>query len=76
MEQVDGILTAIAANAIIREPTGSGELAPDPGDQHLWNLLEAVPAAILVTGDKRLIESAPSGRSVLLPGRFMQHADR
>lgn len=74
MDKVDCILTAVAANAIVREPVASDESAPEPGDQHLWDLLAAVPRAVLVTGDKRLIESAPSGVSIMLPGAFLDSA--
>lgn len=72
MAQVDGILTAIAANAIVREPIPSKETAPDAGDQHLWNLLAAVPNAALVTGDTRLLADAPGHVSVMLPGTFIE----
>jgi len=71
MDKIDGILTAVAANTIVREPVASDEAAPEAGDQHLWDLLAAAPGAVLVTGDKRLIENAPSGVSVLLPGAFL-----
>lgn len=74
MDEVDDILTAVAANAIVREPVASDEVAPEPGDQHLWDLLAAVPRAVLVTDDKRLIENAPSGVSVMLPGAFLDSA--
>jgi putative PIN family toxin of toxin-antitoxin system len=70
-DQVDGVLSAIAANAIVREAVSSEETAPDPGDQHLWDLLAGAPDAVLVTGDKRLLENAPNRASVLLPGSFI-----
>ena len=73
-DQVDGVLTAIAANAMVREAVPSEESAPDPGDQHLWDLLAATPSAVLVTGDTRLLESAPDHTTVMLPGAFIAQA--
>jgi len=70
-EQVDGVLTAIAANAIVREASASSEKAPDRGDQHLWNLLAAVPDAVLVTGDKLLLDNPPNHASVLPARTFL-----
>ena len=53
-------------------PSSEGVLnAPDPGDQHLGDLLSAVPNAILVTGDLRLVENAPNGASVMSPRSFL-----
>jgi predicted nucleic acid-binding protein len=71
-DQVDAILTVLAANAIVREPLSSEETAPEPGDQHVWDLLAASPGAVLVTGDKRLLENPPSDASVLDPGEFLE----
>jgi putative PIN family toxin of toxin-antitoxin system len=73
-DDVDGILTAIAANAIVREPVSSSVSAPDPGDQFPWELLAAMPGAVLVTGDKSLLESAPAGVAVVLPGSFVDES--
>jgi len=71
-DQVDGILTAIAANAIVREPAPSAIVAPDPDDQFLWELLTAAPGAVLVTGDKRLQESTAADVSVVPPQTFVE----
>lgn len=55
--EVDLILVDIAANGFFvpmdvdAEPTARGR---QPGDEHLWRLMRAVPTAVLVTGDKRL----------------------
>jgi len=70
-DEIDRLLSAIAANAIVREPATSQDAAPDPGDQHLWDLLAAVPGSILVTGDTRLLEDAPRQASVMLPRSFI-----
>ena len=71
MDQVDAVLTDIAANAIVREPVPAEETAPDAGDQHLWDLPAGAPDAILVTGDKRLLENAPIQASVMPPRSFI-----
>lgn len=71
-DEIDGILTAIAANAIVQQAVPAEETAPDPGDQQLWDLLAGTPGAVLVTGDKRLMEGAPAAASVVLPGTFLE----
>ena len=66
---VDVLLTALAANAIVREPaprTG----APDANDSHVWSLVQSEANCILVTGDHALIESPPPQSSVLPPRQF------
>lgn len=71
-EEVDTILTKIAEAAMVREPAVAGKDAPDPGDDHLWALLAAVPGAIFVTGDVLLAEKPLEGRSVITPRAFVQ----
>ncbi|MFQ5744310.1 MAG: putative toxin-antitoxin system toxin component, PIN family [Acidobacteriota bacterium] len=70
--EIDRILAAIAANAIVREAIEVGFPAPDPNDQHLWDLLASVPQGILVTGETELIRRAPQGASVILPRTFLE----
>jgi uncharacterized protein len=71
-EQVDRLLTVIVANAVLREPGPVPSPAPpDAGDRHLWALLGAEPAAVLVTGDRALVDHPPAGRSVLSPAGFL-----
>ena len=75
-DQVDAILTVIAANAIIREPISSQALqAPDRGDDHLWELLAAVPGAMLVIGDRVLLEQPPDFASVISHRTFTESFD-
>jgi putative PIN family toxin of toxin-antitoxin system len=59
--EIDTVVTTLAEHAMLVAP-GSGPPAPDPGDQHVWNLLAADAALVLVTGDKRLL-NAPSHRA-------------
>jgi putative PIN family toxin of toxin-antitoxin system len=64
--EIDRLLTELTANALWREPAGDPrESAPDPGDAHLWALLDSEPDAILVTGDQRLLDNPLSGRAVI-----------
>jgi putative PIN family toxin of toxin-antitoxin system len=67
-QQVDQLLTEMTANAIWHEVIiDSMELAPDPGDQHLWKLMATEQTAMLVTGDRLLYERPPEQRSVVSP---------
>ena len=75
--QVDVVLGGIVMNARIRDPSGGqGPCAPDRGDDHLWQLLHAVPDATLVTGDRRLVEQPPDFASVISPRAAMEALDR
>jgi predicted nucleic acid-binding protein len=66
---VDALLAAIAANAIVREPEAMGG-APDAKDDHLWSLLGSQAGAVLVTGDLALAKSPPPNAAVLAPRAF------
>jgi putative PIN family toxin of toxin-antitoxin system len=74
--KVDRLLTEIALNGIVVEPTPTSASPPDAGDQHLWDLLAARPGAVLVTGDTELLRSPPQGASVLSPRAFVELATR
>ena len=66
--QIDQFLSEIAANAVWREaPSDKNHTAPDPRDTHLWALLASEPAAILITGDRLLIENPMPQRSIISP---------
>jgi putative PIN family toxin of toxin-antitoxin system len=66
---IDTLLTEITANAIWCEPLpNSGPTAPDPNDPHLWSLLAANASAVLVTGDRLLLDdSGPHAAAVITP---------
>lgn len=71
--EVEVLLTEIAIVALWRDPP-DGEravAAPDPGDQHLWDLLHTADGAILVTGDALLSLNPPSFAAVMTPRAFV-----
>lgn len=70
--EVDALLESIAENAAIREPGAPSTLPPDPADAHLWALLECEPEAVLVTGDKPLLENPPRKGAVCAPAVFVE----
>jgi putative PIN family toxin of toxin-antitoxin system len=64
--EIDRLLSEITANAIWREAlTPARDPSPDPHDAHLWNLLASEPSAVLITGDRLLIEKPLHHRSVI-----------
>lgn len=69
-DEIDRILGDIVMNAIWREPTAAF-IAPDPGDNHLWELLAAQKGSILVTGDRLLLDNPPDFASVVSPRSFL-----
>lgn len=69
--EVDTLLTDIAQHAIVLAP-GAGSLAPDPGDQLLWDLLATRTDLVLVTGDQTLLDDAPMQPRVLSPRNFLE----
>lgn len=73
-DEVDSLLATIVKEAMIRDPSSSA-MAPDPGDQHVWDLLGAYPQALLVTGDRQLVAGAPAEASVLSPAAFVRLLD-
>lgn len=72
--EIDQFLTEITANAIWREPSGDTQHdSPDPNDQHLWALLGSEHNAVLITGDRLLIEHPRPLSSVISPATWAQH---
>jgi predicted nucleic acid-binding protein len=65
-KEVDLVLTDIAAAGVMLE---IGRLGPRPpgGDGHLWQILAAVPDAVLVTGDRRLFGAPAAAGRVVSP---------
>jgi putative PIN family toxin of toxin-antitoxin system len=70
--EVETILTDLAQHAIVFNPPASvAPLAPDPGDQLLWDLLAARADLLLVTGDSLLVQDAGMQGRVISPRAFM-----
>ena len=70
--EIDTILADIARHAIVLAPvrTAATRLAPDPGNQFLWDLLATRADLVLVTGDKLLLQDAAMQERVILPQTF------
>lgn len=69
--EVDTILTKIAANGLVKEPGGTQAKGLDPGDLHIWQLLETVSNAMLVTGDQALRKYLIKTTPVFSPQEFI-----
>ncbi len=67
--EIDVILTEIAANAEIVDVEQAGT-RPRKQDAHLHRILEAVPAARLVSGDRKLASGVVDAARVLTPKEF------
>lgn len=71
-DEIDRILVELVANAIWHEPAPAETVtAPDPGDDHLWHLLNTLDAGVLITGDQLLLANPPDIASVLSPRSFV-----
>lgn len=72
-EEIDGLLTGIAANAIVREAEPSGAAAPDRADRLVRDLLAGVTRGVVVTVDEQLLDDPPTGAgaSAMLPATFV-----
>lgn len=72
--EIEKLLTEIAANGIWREPLpDTKHTSPDPKDAHLWSLLASEPTAVLVTGDRLLIENPRPKSSIISPATWAEH---
>lgn len=68
-EELRDICVLLAFTATRLEPPAARAVCPDPKDRHLWALLEADLAAVLVTGEGALLLSSD------FPGRVMRARD-
>ena len=72
--EIEQLLTEITANGIWRETRlDTDHTLPDPQDAHLWSLLASEPTAVLITGDRLLIENPRPQSSVISPGTWAEH---
>ncbi|WP_414985618.1 putative toxin-antitoxin system toxin component, PIN family [Acidovorax sp.] len=67
---VETLLVELAQHGIVINPA-PGPAAPDPGDQHLWDLLAARSDMQLVTGDKLLLASKDMDDRIVTPQQFL-----
>ena len=70
--EIDPFIKLIEACGHVVAPRPADAACPDPTDQHLWDLLAAVPGAILVTGDRKLLESTDFPGRILSPREFVE----
>ena len=75
-EVIVELLARIAEHAEWLEPERTTASAPDPDDQHLWDLLAAHTGAVLVTGDKALLAEPLDGAEFYLPRAFVEILER
>jgi len=69
--EVEVVLTELALNGTLHDPKPATKVLPDADDSHLWALLEAAAAAVLVTGDDALRRRAPEPTRVMSPRQFL-----
>ena len=69
-DAIHALLDGIAEQGLWREPSVHST-APEPGDNHVWNLLQQGENAILITGDKLLLANPPDGRLVITPRAYV-----
>jgi len=70
-EALQALVARIEAIAEIVEPAATTASAPDPGDQMLWELLDARADAVLVTSDKLLLRDRAMRGRVLTPQAWL-----
>lgn len=70
-DELDIILVELAQRGIVITPVPARP-APDPGDQHLWELLAAREDLLLVTGEKKLQRDRAVGPRILTPATFVE----
>ena len=76
--EVDQILTDLALHAIVSPapPQMDKFVAPDPGDQFLWNLLASRDDLVLVTGERLLLQAGPLQARVMSAADFLVELQR
>ena len=72
--EVDVILTDVAANGAVLDFEPPADRRTE-GDDHLWQILNEDPSALLVTGDKQLFDRLEEGGRVLSPRAFLELID-
>lgn len=70
--EIETVVAGLVRHARLVQPVTGGPVAPDPGDQHLWDLLAADAGLVLVTGDAALLASPGMAGRVLTPAACAQ----
>ncbi len=70
-DELDIILVELAQHAIVLAPL-TAPPAPEPGDQHLWELLCASEEPVLITDDKLLQRDSAMAPRILSPATFVE----
>lgn len=73
-DEIETLMLTVAEHAIVLIPVAA-QPAPDPGDQHLWELLAAHADTRLVTGDKLLMDPHSHASRVITAQQFVQQLD-
>lgn len=69
--EIDVIVVELAQHGIVLAPVPAPS-APEPGDQHLWELLAAREDLVLVTGDRLLQRDRAMGPRIVSPATFVE----
>lgn len=70
--RLDHFLRVFLIRAVVDYPRLGPLRAPDPDDQMLWDLLGAMPESVLVTGERRLLQTIDFPNRVLSPRQFVE----
>lgn len=71
LDELDILLLDLAQHGIVIAPMPA-EPAPDPTDQHLWEMLAAREDLLLVTGEKKLQRDRAMTGRILTPAAFVE----
>lgn len=69
---IEALIADTASRCALVAPAAAPESAPDPDDQHVWDLLmDPGHTAVLVTLDRRLLANPPKGYVVVSAREFV-----
>ena len=71
LDELDMIVLDLAQHGVVIAPVPAAP-APDPGDQHLWELLAAREDLLLITGEKKLQRDRTMGQRIVTPAAFVE----
>ena len=71
LDELDMIVLDLAQHGVVIAPVPAAP-APDPGDQHLWELLAAREDLLLITGEKKLQRDRAMGHRIVAPAAFVE----